>query len=67
VILIYAAFTALTLLGVLVLAILRMSTPQNRRRSNSPALSEQLEQIGVDGRQTQLEEAQSPYLETLSQ
>lgn len=64
VILIYSAFTALTLLGVLILAILRMPSPQNRR-SNSPALSEQLEPIGVDERQNHVEVPQS-HLEILS-
>jgi hypothetical protein len=62
--LIYGAFTAITLLGVIILALLRIpDETQNRRRAS--ALSEQLDQINPADNQQQQEEPSS-HLEILS-
>jgi hypothetical protein len=64
--LIYGAFTAITLLGVIILALLRIPADEAQNRRRASALSEQLDQINPAENQQQQEE-QSSHLEILSQ
>ena len=69
--LLYATFTAVTLLGVLILAFLRLSSTQNRRPSSSPTLSDQLDPINqtqqneVEQQQQQQQQAIASHFDIL--